>query len=101
MWPTLELRAGRDADGAAVLMLVGPEPDHQWKAFAADVAELAALFSVRILVGLGAFPAPVPHTRPARLAATASTAHLPHRVGSAPATLAAPAGPPAPLAPPA
>src|SRR5205085_2272408 len=45
MWPTLELRAGRDAGGATVLMLVGPEPDHQWKAFAADVAELAALFS--------------------------------------------------------
>ena len=92
MWPTLELRAGRDADGAALLMLVGPEPDHQWKAFAADVAELAALFSARMLVGLGAFPAPVPHTRPARLAATASTEELAQRVGFVPGTLDVPAG---------
>jgi predicted ATP-grasp superfamily ATP-dependent carboligase len=92
MWPTLELRAGHDAEGAAVLMLVGPEPDHQWKAFAADVAGLATLFSVRILVGLGAFPAPVPHTRPARLAATASTEELAQRVGFVPGTLDVPAG---------
>jgi predicted ATP-grasp superfamily ATP-dependent carboligase len=91
-WPTLELRAGHDSAGVALLMLVGPEPDHQWKAFAGDVAELAARFSVRILVGLGAFPAPVPHTRPARLAATASTEELAQRVGFVPGTLDVPAG---------
>jgi len=92
MWPTLELRAGHDANGAAVLMLVGPEPDHQWKAFSGSVLELAQRFSVRMLIGLGAFPAPVPHTRPARLAATASSEELARRVGFVPGTLDVPAG---------
>src|SRR5438874_8492913 len=72
-WPEIQLRAGRDHAGRDVLVLVGPEPDHSWRAFTDAVAELAGLFDVRLVVGLGAFPAPVPHTRPARLASTATT----------------------------
>lgn len=92
MWPGLELRGGHDAQGSPLLVLVGPEPDHQWRAFAAAVAELSRQFSVRILVGLGAFPAPVPHTRPARLASTASSEELARRVGFVPGALDVPAG---------
>ena len=43
-------------------------------------------------MGLGAFPAPVPHTRPVRLAATANTEELAGRVGFLPVTLEVPAG---------
>jgi predicted ATP-grasp superfamily ATP-dependent carboligase len=91
-WPEIELRAGHDADGNAVLVLNGPEPDHQWKAFAAAVGELAQMFDVRMLVGMGAFPAPVPHTRSAKLAATATTSELAKEVGVVSGALDVPAG---------
>ena len=74
--PQIELRAGRDDDGHDVLVLVGPEPDSRWQAFAGAVAELAGMFGVRLLVGMAGFPAPVPHTRTAPLAASASSTEL-------------------------
>ncbi len=92
IWPEIELRAGHDAVGNAVLLLVGPEPDNRWQAYAAAVAEVAQLFDVRMLVGLGAFPAPVPHTRPTTLAATATDAELANRIGVVSGTLEVPAG---------
>jgi predicted ATP-grasp superfamily ATP-dependent carboligase len=92
VWPKIDLLAGHDADGRAVLVLAGPEPDHEWVAFSGAVAELARLFGVRLLVGLGAFPAGVPHTRTARLAATASTAELANQVGVVSGTVDVPAG---------
>jgi hypothetical protein len=91
-WPDILLRAGHDTEGHDLLLLVGPEPDHQWRAFTAAVGELAVSFSVRLVVGLGAFPAPVPHTRPARLASTATSAALASEVGFIPGALDVPAG---------
>jgi PAC2 family len=70
-WPTLELRSGQDLAGADILYLVGPEPDFKWRSFVSSVVDLARELGVRICVGLGAFPAPAPHTRPVKLAATA------------------------------
>ncbi|MFZ0667257.1 MAG: PAC2 family protein [Acidimicrobiales bacterium] len=70
-WPTLELRSGRDLAGADMLYLVGPEPDFKWRSFVSAVVDLARSLGVRMCVGLGAFPAPAPHTRPVKLAATA------------------------------
>jgi proteasome assembly chaperone (PAC2) family protein len=75
-WPALELRAASDVDGNDLLLLIGAEPDHQWQAFAGDVVDLFTRFGARIVVGVGAYPAAVPHTRPTRLAAAASTADL-------------------------
>jgi len=92
MWPEIQLRSGRSAGGRDLLFLVGPEPDHQWRAFCAAVAELAGAFGVTQVVGLGAFPAPVPHTRTTRLVATATSAELAHRVGFIPGTIDVPAG---------
>jgi hypothetical protein len=91
-WPEIQLRGGHDADGHDLLLLVGPEPDHQWRAFTAAVGELALSFGVGLVIGLGAFPAPVPHTRPARLASTATTTELAQRVGFLPGALDVPAG---------
>jgi len=42
-WPTIELQAGFDADGASVLFLVGAEPDHRWMAFADAVDRVSAI----------------------------------------------------------
>ncbi|HEX7166742.1 MAG TPA: PAC2 family protein [Acidimicrobiales bacterium] len=91
-WPTIELLAGTDTGGRDVLLLVGPEPDQQWRAFTNAVCELAVSFGVTLAVGLGAFPAPVPHTRPVRLAATATNADLASRVGFVPGVIEVPAG---------
>jgi proteasome assembly chaperone (PAC2) family protein len=92
MWPEIQVRAGRTESGQDLLFLVGPEPDHQWRAFATAVTELAASFDARLVVGLGAFPAPVPHTRPARLASTATSVELARQVGFIPGTIDVPAG---------
>ena len=92
MWPEIQVRSGRAANEQDLLFLVGPEPDHQWRAFARSVAELAGTFGARMMVGLGAFPAPVPHTRPSRLASTATTSELAHQVGFLTGTIDVPAG---------
>jgi proteasome assembly chaperone (PAC2) family protein len=91
-WPEIELRAGHDRTGRPVLVLHGPEPDFRWHAFTQAVLDLARGFGVSLFVGLGAFPAPVPHTRPVRLAATASTRRLADLVGFVSGTIEVPTG---------
>lgn len=90
-WPTVELQAASDIDGNDVLLLVGSEPDHAWRAFTRAVVDLALEFGCRMVVGLGAYPAPVPHTRPTKLAVTAGDASLIAH-GMVRATLDVPAG---------
>jgi len=82
-WPVIQIRAGSDLAGSDVCYLVGPEPDFRWPSFVTAVIELSREIGVRMVVGLGAFPAPAPHTRPVRLAATApsSSSDLLARVG--------------------
>jgi hypothetical protein len=70
-WPVIQMRLGQDLAGADVCFLVGPEPDFRWPTFVTSVVGLCRDLRVRMVVGLGAFPAPAPHTRPVRLAATA------------------------------
>ena len=91
-WPTIQLRAGKDRAGNDVLFLVGPEPDVQWRAFTRAVVQLSQQLNVRLVVGLGAFPAPVPHTRPTRLAATATAPELAAMVGFVGGIIEVPAG---------
>ncbi len=92
VWPSIELRAASDGDGNDMLLLVGAEPDHSWRAFSGAVVDLAMEFGVRLAVGLGAYPAPAPHTRPVRLAAAASTPELAERSDYLRATIEVPAG---------
>ncbi len=91
-WPTLQLHAAVNRTGRSVLVLSGPEPDMRWHRFMAEMVTLASRLQVQLVVGLGAFPAPVPHTRPVRLAATSTSAELAGRVGFLPATIDVPAG---------
>lgn len=92
VWPHLEVRAGSDADGNDVLYVVGAEPDHQWRAFARAVVDIALECDVRLVVDLGAYPAPAAHTRPIRVVATATTAELAEQVGFMPGRIEVPAG---------
>jgi len=91
-WPAIELRAGRDIAGNDLLLLSGAEPDHRWRAFADTVVDLALVFDVRLVLGLGAYPAPVPHTRPVRVVSTATTAELAEQIGFLPGRIDVPAG---------
>ncbi len=93
-WPRTQLRHGHDQAGADVLFLVGPEPDYHWHQFVDAVLQLVHRYSVRLVVGLGAFPAAAPHTRPVRLAATAppSSAELLAQIGVVQGELEVPAG---------
>jgi predicted ATP-grasp superfamily ATP-dependent carboligase len=77
-----------------MLFLVGPEPDFHWRSFTEAVVGLARSWRVRQVVGLGAFPAPAPHTRPVKLAATApeTSSYLIERVGIVQGELEVPAG---------
>ena len=70
-WPEIQVHAGTDGDGADVLLLVGPEPDFHWGDFVDLIVDLCDRLGVRMVVGLGAFPGPVPHTRPLRVVGTA------------------------------
>ena len=91
-WPTIEVRAGTDRHGTGLVMLTGPEPDLRWRGFTEDVLHLAADLSVTMTVGFGAFPASVPHTRPVRLAATATSRELADGIGFVPGTIDVPGG---------
>lgn len=93
-WPVIQIRAGVDRDGRDLCFLVGPEPDFRWTAFVADVVELSRNLGARLVVGLGAFPAPAPHTRPVRLAATGpvDSAELVAQVGIVQGSIDVPSG---------
>jgi hypothetical protein len=93
-WPVIQMRLGHDLAGADVLFLVGPEPDFRWPTFVTSVVALCRDLRIRMVVGLGAFPAPAPHTRPVRLAATAppESADLVAQVGIVQGEIDVPSG---------
>ena len=76
-WPEITIRRAT-FDGRDVLVLVGPEPDYQWRAFATDVLDLCLRLGVTEWITLGAIPAAVPHTRSVPVFATASKEGLLH-----------------------
>lgn len=91
-WPSIELRQGVDHEGNDVLLLFGAEPDIRWKTFTRDVVDLAGQLGVGLVVGLGAYPAPVPHTRPTRLSTSATSPELAASIGQLAGTFDVPAG---------
>jgi predicted ATP-grasp superfamily ATP-dependent carboligase len=62
--PRLVVRLLGDASGTPYLLLHGPEPDNRWEAFAAAVRHVVERLEVSRVIGLGAVPMAVPHTRP-------------------------------------
>ncbi len=75
-WEETELSWAKDKSGRDILLLLGNEPDHAWMAFSEQVVDLAVQFGSRMVLGLGAYPTPAPHTRPPLIAAAASEAAL-------------------------
>jgi len=91
-WPQVILSVGADRLGSGIAVLAGPEPDIRWQSFANAVAELAVALEARLMVGLGGFPAGAPHTRPVKLAATASDEQLAAQVGFIAGSIEVPSG---------
>ncbi|MGB6056670.1 MAG: PAC2 family protein [Microthrixaceae bacterium] len=75
-WPSIELRATADSEGRDILLLVGAEPDFEWRSFSETVVDLASSFGCRMVIGLGAYPAAVAHTRETALSVTTSSQEL-------------------------
>ncbi len=65
-----------DAGGTPYLLLHGPEPDTRWEAFCAAVREVVERFGVTRVVGMGAVPMAVPHTRPIAITQHANNVEL-------------------------
>ena len=91
-WPSIDLYSGHDANGRDVLLLVGSEPDSAWHRFAGATGELCQRLGVSMMVGLGAYPFPTPHTRPSRLSLTTPSPELIQRFAFLRTSVDVPAG---------
>jgi predicted ATP-grasp superfamily ATP-dependent carboligase len=74
--PELSLYAMHDSVGTPFLLLAGLEPDLRWERFLTAVRLLAERLGVRRVIGLGAIPMAVPHTRPVTLTAHSNDKEL-------------------------
>ena len=74
--PRLVVRLLHDTGGTPYLLLHGPEPDVRWEAFAEAVREVVERFGVTRVVGMGAVPMAVPHTRPIAITQHANNVEL-------------------------
>ncbi len=74
--PRLVVRLLHDTGGTPYLLLHGPEPDVRWESFAAAVRDVVERFGVTRVVGMGAVPMAVPHTRPIAITQHANNVEL-------------------------
>lgn len=74
--PELNLYALHDSVGTPFLLLAGLEPDLRWERFITAVRLLAESLGARRIIGLGAIPMAVPHTRPMTLTAHSNDKQL-------------------------
>jgi predicted ATP-grasp superfamily ATP-dependent carboligase len=91
-WAEIRLHLATNRTGRSVMILNGPEPDMRWHQFIAEVVALSSRLGIEMVVGLGAFPAPVPHTRAVRLVGTSTDSELATKVGYLPASIDVPSG---------
>jgi proteasome assembly chaperone (PAC2) family protein len=73
-WPEIELLTATTDGPHDAILLLGPEPDMCWAAFCDTVVQLCKQAGVEEMIGLGAYPAAAPHTRPVRILHVANTA---------------------------
>ena len=81
-WPGVEIleacapRAPRD-----LVLVRGVEPSMRWRAFGANLVDLAEALGVQLVISLGALLGDVPHTRPVVMTGHASDGELLARLG--------------------
>src|SRR3977135_4637908 len=82
VWPMVEVfeapapRAPRD-----LVLVQGVEPSMRWRAFSANLVDLAEALGVQVVVSLGALLGDVPHTHPVAMTGHASEPALMERLG--------------------
>jgi predicted ATP-grasp superfamily ATP-dependent carboligase len=92
-WPTVEVfeaaaeRAPRD-----LVLVQGVEPSMRWRAFSANLIDLAEALGVQLVVSLGALLGDLPHSHPVAITGHASDPALGERAGLAPSTYEGPTG---------
>jgi hypothetical protein len=62
--PRLEVRLLRDPAGKPLLLLTGPEPDHEWELFVRAARSLADRLNLGTMITFFGVPMGIPHTRP-------------------------------------
>lgn len=62
--PELSVFKVTDAEGKPFLLLTGPEPDHEWEAFAAAAQTVAERLGAGPMITYFGVPMGIPHTRP-------------------------------------
>jgi proteasome assembly chaperone (PAC2) family protein len=67
--------------GNDVVLLLGIEPNLQWRTFTELITGLAAELGVKLVITLGSLLADVPHTRPSPVTGSASDPELVERLG--------------------
>ncbi|HEV7584324.1 MAG TPA: PAC2 family protein [Solirubrobacteraceae bacterium] len=93
VWPSVEVfeapapRAPRD-----LVLVQGVEPSMRWRAFSANLVDLAEALGVQVVVSLGALLGDVPHTRPVTITGHASDPSLVERLGMQASTYEGPTG---------
>ncbi|HWX52553.1 MAG TPA: PAC2 family protein [Solirubrobacteraceae bacterium] len=93
VWPSVEVfeapapRAPRD-----LVLVQGVEPSMRWRAFSANLIDLAEALGVQVVVSLGALLGDVPHTRPVAISGHASDPSLVERLGMQASTYEGPTG---------
>jgi len=92
-WPTVEISEAHAPRAPRDLVLVqGVEPSMRWRAFSANIVDLAEALGVQVVVTLGALLGDVPHTHPVAMTGHASDAALSERLGLAPSSYEGPTG---------
>ncbi len=91
-WHHIELLAGRSPGGRDVLVLMGPEPDMNWRRFSRAVGDMAVELGVTQMIGFGAYPFAAPHTRTPRLSCSSPSIDVLTNVPFARSSVDVPAG---------
>lgn len=73
-WPQIQLLTARVDGPQDAVFLLGPEPDMRWHEFVEAVADASGELGVEFVIGLGAYPAATPHTRPVNIVRAANSA---------------------------
>ncbi|MDG1696802.1 MAG: PAC2 family protein [Ilumatobacter sp.] len=91
-WNHIELLAGRSPEGRDVLVLMGPEPDMNWRRFSNAIGDIAVELGVTHMIGFGAYPFAAPHTRTPRLSCSSPSVDVLANVPFARSSVDVPAG---------
>ncbi|MEM8706284.1 MAG: PAC2 family protein [Actinomycetota bacterium] len=92
-WPATEVHAARvPAADRDVVIVVGLEPQLQWRRFSRQVLQIAELVRASSVVTLGALLADVPHSRPVEIYGASDDPILMDRLDLEPSTYEGPTG---------